>query len=106
MSVDEANSLKERKPFIQESRERHEEFRRTWIVISSLSPYAKETKRKKEMVAQGEDVELGTNGFPIEVKGDTKLNLMKNISYNALPMFLGKTNEDPNAFLFKFNILC
>lgn len=58
------------------------------------------------MASQGEDVELSTIRFYIEVKGDIKLNLVNNISYNSLPMFLGKINEYLNAFLFEFYILC
>ena len=31
---------------------------------------------------------------------------MKNIPPSSLPTFYGKSNEDPDTFLFKFNILC
>ena len=31
---------------------------------------------------------------------------MKNIPPSSLPTFYGKSNEDPNTFLFEFNILC
>ena len=31
---------------------------------------------------------------------------MKNIPLSVLPTFYGKTSEDPNTFLFQFNILC
>lgn len=98
--------MREIKPSIQGDKGRPEEFRRIWTLISSPSPYTKEAKRKKEMVVQGEDVELDIIRFPIKVKGDTKLIQMKNISYNSLLIFLGKTNEDPDTFLFEFNILC
>jgi hypothetical protein len=31
---------------------------------------------------------------------------MKNIPLSTLPTFYGKRSEDPNTFLFEFNILC
>ena len=31
---------------------------------------------------------------------------MKNIPPSSLPTFYGKSNEDPNTFLFEFDILC
>ena len=31
---------------------------------------------------------------------------MKNIPPSSLPNFYGKSNEDPDTFLFKFDILC
>ena len=31
---------------------------------------------------------------------------MKNIPASSLPTFYGKINEDPDIFLFKFDILC
>ena len=31
---------------------------------------------------------------------------MKNISPSALPHFYGKVHEDPNYFLFEFDIFC
>ena len=31
---------------------------------------------------------------------------MKNIPPSSLPTFYGKSNEDPDTFLFKFDILC
>jgi len=31
---------------------------------------------------------------------------MKKISMVSLPLFYGKSSEDPNAFLFEFDILC
>ena len=31
---------------------------------------------------------------------------MKNISPSALPHFYGKVHEDPDSFLFEFDILC
>jgi hypothetical protein len=42
--------------------------------------------------------------FPIL---DTTLNVnMKNIPLSALPTFYGKNSEDPDTFLFEFDILC
>jgi hypothetical protein len=42
--------------------------------------------------------------FPIL---DTTLNVnMKNIPLSALPTFYGKSSEDPDTFLFEFDILC
>ena len=31
---------------------------------------------------------------------------MKNIPPSSLPTFYGKSNEDPDTFLFEFDILC
>jgi hypothetical protein len=45
-----------------------------------------------------------TFGFPIL---DTTPNVnMKNIPLSALPTFYGKNNEDPDTFLFEFDMLC
>jgi hypothetical protein len=45
-----------------------------------------------------------TFGFPIL---DTTQNVnMKNIPLSALPTFYGERSEDPNTFLFEFDILC
>lgn len=44
------------------------------------------------------------SGFPIRDE-DTNLT-MKNISPSILPNFHGKRNEDPNTFLFEFEVLC
>jgi hypothetical protein len=60
-------------------------------------------------VRHGEEEEDGnqtetTFRFPIL---DTMPNAnMKNISLSALPTFYGKNNEDPDTFLFEFDILC
>ena len=48
--------------------------------------------------------EQSTLGFPI-VDPDTMVQ-MKNIPPSVLPHFHGKVHEDPNAFLFEFDILC
>ena len=45
-----------------------------------------------------------TFGFPI--LGTTKDVNMKNIPPSSLPTFYGKSNEDPDTFLFEFHILC
>ena len=52
---------------------------------------------------EGENQTEATFGFPIL---DTVLDVnMENIP-PSLPTFYGKSNEDPNTFLFKFDILC
>lgn len=91
---------------LEEKEMRSGEFSKTWTVISSPHHCKKEIKERAEVVAQEDEVEFRTIGFPIEVRGDNKLNPMKNISYNALPMFLSMANEDLDAFLFEFDILC
>jgi len=48
--------------------------------------------------------EQSTFRFPI-MDPDTQVQ-MKNISPSALPHFYGKVHEDPNSFLFDFDILC
>lgn len=48
--------------------------------------------------------EKSTFGFPIV---NSKENVqMKNISPSTLPHFHDKVHEDPNSFLFEFDILC
>ena len=42
--------------------------------------------------------------FPIQPPGDNAP--MKNIPHLALPIFRGSTYEDPNMFLFEFDVLC
>jgi hypothetical protein len=60
-------------------------------------------------VRHGEEEETGnqtetTFGFLIL---DTTPNVnMKNIPLSTLPTFYGKNNEDPDTFLFEFDILC
>ncbi len=45
-----------------------------------------------------------TFGFPIL---DTTMNMMmKSIPTTSLPSFYGKNSEDPDTFLFEFDILC
>jgi hypothetical protein len=48
--------------------------------------------------------ETETFGFPIL---DISRNIsMKNIPLSSLPIFTGMSTEDPDLFLFKFDILC
>ena len=60
-------------------------------------------------VIHGEEEETGnqtetTFGFSIL---DTTPNVnMKNIPLSVLPTFYGKNSEDPDTFLFEFDILC
>jgi hypothetical protein len=60
-------------------------------------------------VRHGEEEETGnktetTFGFPIL---DTTPNVnMKNIPLSTLPTSYGKNSEDPDTFLFEFDILC
>ena len=57
--------------------------------------------RKNE--GEGENQTKATFGFPIL---DTILDVnIKNIPPSSLPTFYGKSNEDPDTFLFKFDIL-
>ena len=45
-----------------------------------------------------------TFGFPIlDLARDVS---MKNIPASSLPTFYGKSTEDPDTFLFEFDILC
>ena len=53
---------------------------------------------------EGENQTKATFRFPIL---DTVLDVnMKNIPPSSLPTFYGKSNEDPDTFLFEFDILC
>ena len=52
---------------------------------------------------EGENRTEATFGFPIL---DTMQDVtMKNIPPSSLPTFYGKSNEDPDIFLFEFDIL-
>ena len=53
---------------------------------------------------EGENQTKATFGFPILDKMQDVT--MKNIPPSSLPIFYGKNNEDPNTFLFEFDILC
>jgi hypothetical protein len=48
--------------------------------------------------------ETETFGFPI-LDMDKDI-LMKNIPLSSLPHFRGMSTEDPDSFLFEFDILC
>jgi len=51
-----------------------------------------------------EDEEEVTFGFPIlDVTCDIT---MKSIPMASLPLFYNKSSEDPDAFLFEFDVLC
>ena len=53
---------------------------------------------------EGENQTEATFGFPIL---DTMQDVtMKNIPPSSLPTFYGKSNDDPDTFLFEFDILC
>ena len=50
------------------------------------------------------DATITTFEFPIsDIRGESP---MKNIPLSALPSFQGMTIEDPDTFLFEFNVLC
>ena len=51
----------------------------------------------------GDENSLSTLGFPIS---DLPAGTMKNIPLSALPNFHGLSTEDPDEFLFEFDILC
>ena len=53
---------------------------------------------------EGENRTETTFGFPI-LDTTQEVN-MNNIPHSSLPTFYGKSNEDPNTFLFEFDILC
>ena len=63
--------------------------------------YHNEVRKEK---GEGENRTKATFGFPIldRMKDVT----MKNIPPSSLPTFYGKINEDPDTFLFEFDILC
>lgn len=47
---------------------------------------------------------ITTFEFPIgDIRGEVP---MKNIPLSSLPSFKGMTVEDPNTFLFEFDVLC
>jgi len=60
-------------------------------------------KEEEQIVYEGQEDEK-TFGFPVS---DRAPNIsMKNINPSILPTFHGMSIEDPNAFLFEFDILC
>ena len=50
------------------------------------------------------DATINTFEFPIrDIKGESP---MKNIHLSSLPSFQGMTEEDPDTFLFEFDVQC
>jgi hypothetical protein len=47
-----------------------------------------------------------TSNFGFPIRGSNEENKMKNIPHSILQNFHGLSKEDPNTFLFDFNILC
>ena len=68
---------------------------------------SRENEDRNEVInneGEGENQTEATFRFPIL---DTVLDVnMKNIPPSSLPTFYGKINEDPDTFLFKFDIFC
>ena len=52
------------------------------------------------------DEEESTFKFPIHEPQEDKEIKMKNIPPSVLPNFYGMASEDPDSFLFKFDIVC
>ena len=68
----------------------------------------REEERRHERDERTEEDQEATFKFPIL---DTSIILgeevkMKNIPPSVLPNFYGMTSEDPDSFLFEFDILC
>ena len=62
------------------------------------------TPSKMEEEEGNATIETETFGFPIL---DISRNIsMKNIPLSLLPTFRGMSTEDPDLFLFEFDILC
>ena len=62
-----------------------------------------EEERQRQEILEQEQIEV-TFGIPIiDLTRDIP---MKNIPPSALPHFHGMTYEDPDSFLFEFDILC
>ena len=59
---------------------------------------------EEERIVDEEQDDEQTFGFPILDRAPNVV--MKNIKPSILPTFHGMSTEDPNAFLFKFGILC
>jgi hypothetical protein len=68
------------------------------------SPSEAEDKHQKEMAHDFFQEETSAFRFPI--RGSNEETKMKNIPHSSLPNFHGLSKEDPNTFLFKFNVLC
>ena len=63
-----------------------------------------ETRHHMEWEGEHEGWTETTFGFPIlDLAQDVN---MKNIPASSLPTFYGKSTEDPDTFLFEFDILC
>ena len=52
------------------------------------------------------DEEESTFKFPIQEPQEDDEIKMKNIPPSVLPNFYGMASEDPDSFLFKFDIVC
>jgi hypothetical protein len=59
---------------------------------------------QKEMAHETEKQETFAFRFPI--KGSNEETKMKNIPHSSLPNFHVLSKEDPDTFLFTFNVLC
>jgi len=53
-----------------------------------------------------DEKEEGPITFEFPIKYYVQANHMKNIPPFPVPNFCGTSSEDPNAFLFKFDVLC
>jgi hypothetical protein len=47
-----------------------------------------------------------TSAFGFPIRGSNEETKMKNIPHSSLPNFHGLSKEDPDTFLFEFNVLC
>ena len=84
-----------------ERREREREMHRR---DEEENPHGHEHEEEELAENEQEAEQEPTFGFPIL---DLVRNLnMKNIPPSALPTFYGKPSEDPDVFLFEFDILC
>lgn len=59
---------------------------------------------EEEIIVDEEQDDEQTFGFPILDRAPKVV--MKNINPSILPTFHGMSTEDPDAFLFEFDILC
>jgi hypothetical protein len=74
----------------------------------NMDEYNEELHHEEQAGPEGEvndENSFSTLGFPI---GDLPRGVapMKNIPLSALPNFHGLSSEDPDEFLFEFDILC
>jgi hypothetical protein len=72
--------------------------------IFPKAPLEVEDNPMKEMTH--ETVKEETSAFRFTIKGSNEETKMKNIPHSSLPNFHGLSKEDPDTFLFKFNVLC